>query len=167
MFCASLSNLVKHLQLLLFMTSLPHLYGFRSPALLVVEPLEVSSSSPLFRPGLSVLKQLSSEVAGAGDNPGIVEVNAWGELPVHLGRCGVCTPTRALTCACTERLGNGAEPRVTRRVTRDPAAQEPSGPSEGLQPRHAAGLSPGRGEDNCGFVQPCLRTLCKDEDLPL
>ena len=78
MFCTSLSKLVKHLQPLLFMTNLPHPNGFGPPAVLVVDPLGVSSSSPPFRPGLSVLKQLSSEVAGAGDGPRVVEVNTWG-----------------------------------------------------------------------------------------
>lgn len=46
--------------------------------MLVVEPLGVSSSHPLFRAGLNVLKQRSSEVAGAGDGPRVVEVNPQG-----------------------------------------------------------------------------------------
>lgn len=67
MFYASLSNSVEDLQPLLFMSDLPHSNGFGSPAVPVVEPLRRLQFIPPCRPGLSVLKQLSSEVAVSGN----------------------------------------------------------------------------------------------------
>lgn len=102
MFCASLSNLVNHLQLPLFMINLPHPNGFGPPAVLVLEPPGVSSSSSPFRPGLSVLKQLSSEVAGTGDGPRVVEVNTRGSSPAP--QAGWCVHTSSCSHLSVHRM---------------------------------------------------------------
>lgn len=66
--------------------------------MLVEEPLVVSSSFSPFRPGLSVLRQLSSEVAGAGDGLREVEVDTQGSSQCTSG---------TVVCAYTQGLGMG------------------------------------------------------------